>query len=80
VAALLLLVVIVLAKVPSAGTALVLLMLAGLLSRTVFEWAALVTLKSAPRRRMIALNAVVWSLMTSAFFVFVILYQLGIRA
>jgi hypothetical protein len=79
-AALLLLVVIVIAKLPAAGTAVVLLMFAGFLSRTTFQWAAFITLKSAPNRRMVGLNAVVWSLMTSAFFVFVILHQFGIRA
>jgi hypothetical protein len=78
-AALLLLAIILLAKLASAGSVLVLLMFAGFLSRAAFQWSALVTLKSAPKRRMIALNAVIWSLVTSAFFVFVILHQFGIR-
>jgi hypothetical protein len=79
-AALVLLIVIIFAKLPTAGTAMVLLLFAGFLSRTAFQWAAFVSLISARNRRRIALNTVVWSLMTTAFFVFVILYHFGIRA
>ena len=79
-AALLLFVLIAIANLPIAGTTLALLMFCALLSRTAFQWVAFVTLKSSPNRRGMALSAAVWSIMTSAFFLFVILYQFGIRA
>ncbi|QIL01914.1 hypothetical protein G7078_03325 [Sphingomonas sinipercae] len=66
------------AKLPAAGTAFVALMFAGLLSRTAFQWSALLLFKSAPKRRAMALNALAVTLVTGAFFVFVVLHQLGI--
>ena len=77
-AALLLLVFILVAKLPAAGPALVLLMFAALLCRTAYQWMALVTLKSAPNRRMMAVNTGTWSVIATAFFVFVVLHQFGI--
>ena len=76
-AAILLFGVILVAKLPALGTAVVLLLFGGLASRAAFQWVAFAALKSIPlkRRTMIAVNGAIWSMMTIGFFIFVVLYH-----